>query len=446
MTECPIKVEIENLSEVKRKLRIEVPSAEVAQEVDRAYRELGKKARVKGFRPGKVPRSILELYYRKQVEQEASDNLVRRSLGEALKEKALEPVGLSWPEPPPQMVAGEDYRYSVELEVSPEFTVEDYLGLKLEAEEVAVTEEMVDERLEEIRQANALLRPLNESRAIQDGDFVILDYQGYFAGQAVAGAKAENIYLEVGAGKFNLDFEHQLLGLAPDAQTRFTVALPPDFFNPLLAGKVVDFEVKIHEVKEKVVADLDDTFAQSLGGNFQSVADLRRALQEDIIKVKGRERQARLESQVLDQLLARTLFEVPPSLIGQEQEGMFRDQWQRLEGQGLNLVGLDQEKMLDSMRPVAERRVRTRLLLEKIAAQEGLTIDDAELEQGLKEVAARSGRDPAQVRQFYQENQLLETLRRSLRDEKTLKLLLDKATVLAGGEAGAAEAASQEKN
>ncbi len=195
MTECPIKVEIENLSEVKRKLRIEVPSAEVAQEVDRAYRDLGKKAKVKGFRPGKAPRSILELYYKKQAEQEASDNLVRRSLGKVLREKALEPVAVIWPEPPPQVVAGEDYRYSVELEVSPEFTVEDYLGLKLEAEEVAVTEEMVDERLEEIRQANALLRPLNESRAIQDGDFVVLDYQGYFAGQPVAGAKAENIYL-----------------------------------------------------------------------------------------------------------------------------------------------------------------------------------------------------------------------------------------------------------
>ncbi len=446
MTECPIKVEIENLSEVKRKLRIEVPSAEVAREVDRAYRDLGKKAKVKGFRPGKVPRSILELYYRKQVEQEASDNLVRRSLGKALREKALEPVAVIWPEPPPQVVAGEDYRYSVELEVSPEFTVEDYLGLKLEAQEVAVTEEMVDERLEEIRQANALLRPLNESRAIQDGDFVVLDYQGHFAGQPVAGAKAENIYLEVGIGKFNLDFERQLLGLAPDAQTRFTVALPDDFFNPLVAGKVVEFAVKVHEVKEKVVADLNDTFAQSLGGNFQSLTDLRTALREDMIKVKERARQTKLESQVLDQLLARTPFEVPPSLIRQEQEGMLRDQWQRLESQGLNLAGLDQEKMLDSMRPVAERRVRARLLLGRLAVQEGLTIDDAELEQGLQQVAARSGRDPAQVRQFYQENQLLETLRHSLRDEKTLKLLLDKATVVAGEEAGALGAPVKESD
>ena len=108
---------------------------------------------------------------------------------------------------------------------------------------------------------------------------------------------------------------------------------------------------------------------------------------------------------------------------------MFREQWQRLESQGLNLAGVDQAKMLEALKPLAERRVRTRLLLEQIAAQEGVSIDEAELEQGLKEVAARSGRDAAQVRQFYQENQLLETLRRSLRDDKTMKLLLDKATV-----------------
>ena len=157
MTESALKVEMENLSEVKRKLTIEVPSTEVTQEVDRAYRELGKQAKVKGFRPGKVPRSILEMYYHKDIDHDVSETLVRRSLAEALKDKGLEAVNLSWPEPVPPVVAGEDYRYSVELEVTPEFTAEDYLGLKLEAPEVEVTDAEVEARLEEIRQAQ---RPL----------------------------------------------------------------------------------------------------------------------------------------------------------------------------------------------------------------------------------------------------------------------------------------------
>src|SRR4030042_4377248 len=170
MTESALKVEMENLSEVKRKLTIEVPSTEVTQAVDRAYRELAKKAKVKGFRPGKVPRSILEMYYHKDIDHDVSEILVRRSLGEALKDKGLEAINLSWPEPAPPVVAGEDYRYVVELEGAPEFTAEDYLALALQAPEVEVTDSEVDARLEEIRQANALVKPPAEERGVKEED------------------------------------------------------------------------------------------------------------------------------------------------------------------------------------------------------------------------------------------------------------------------------------
>lgn len=439
MTESAVKVEVEDLSAVTRKLRIEVPSAEVTQEVDRAYQKLGKQAKVKGFRPGKVPRSILELYYRKQVEQEVSEELVRRSLRDALKEKALDPVSLNWPEPLPAVVAGEDFRFSVEMEVPPEFKVENYQGLTLTVPEVEVTDTLVDTRLEEIRERNAILRPLAEPRGIQEGDYVALDYQGYFGGKALAEAKQENYLIEVGAARFNPDFENNLLGLMPEGESRFAVDLPKDFFHPLLAGKVIEFEVKIQAIKEKVVPDLDDAFAQSLGGNFQTLADLRVAVREDIIKGKERERQNLLENQALEQLLTAHAFEVPPSMIRQEQEDLLREQWQRLAQQGLNLAGLDQEKMLESMRPTVERRVRIRLLLERLALQEGITVDDAEVEAGLQRLAASTGRELAQVRQFYEENQLLGVFRRQLQDEKTVKIIVDQAQIVPAPEAEAQE-------
>jgi trigger factor len=439
MTESAVRVEVENLSPVKRKLRIEIPAAEVAQEVDRSYKKLGKQAKVKGFRPGKVPRSVLELYYRKQVEQEVSEELMRRSLGNALKEKSLEPVNLDWPEVLPPVVAGEDFRFSVEMEVPPEFQVENNQGLTLEAPPEEDIDALTEARLEEIRENNAILKPLEEPRPIQDGDYVALDYQVHFGGQPVPEGKQENFLLEVGAGRFNKDFEKELLGLAADADTRFTVDLPQDFFNPLLAGKTVDFEVKIQAVKEKVVPELDDDFAKNLGGNFQTVADLREAVREDIIKVKERERQGRLENQALDQLLAAHSFEVPPSMIRQEQEAMFREQWQRMMQHGINLQGLDQEKMLERMLPAAERRVRVNLLLERIAAQEGITVDDAELEEGVQRVAASTGRDEAQVRQLYEERQLFGILRRQLQDEKTLKFIVEKAEIVPASETGAQE-------
>jgi len=430
--ELDSNVQVENLSDIKRKLQIVVPSGEVAAEINRAYKDLGKRAKVKGFRPGKVPRSVLEMYYKKQVQEEVSEIIVRRSLGEALREASLEAVGFNWPEPLPPVIDGEDFRYQVEVEVPPEFTVENYQGLTLEDPGAEVTEEQVEARLEEIRENNATLQPIEEPRAAREGDFVVLDYQAYFAGEALPEGKADNTYMELGAGKFNLDFERQLLGLKPGSEARFAVDLPGDFFNPLLAGKTVDFEVKVHELKEKAAPELDDAFAQSLGGNFQTLADLRQAVREDIIKNRERERQGRLEEQVLDQLIANHSFEVPPSLIRQEQENLLRDQLQFMQQHGLNPEGLDLEGMLGRLKPKAERRVRVRLIFEKIAAQENVVLSEDELEEGLARIAERSGTTTPQARKFYEENNLMESLRMQLRDEKVMKFILDSATLEPG--------------
>ena len=445
MTESAVKVEIENLSEVKRKLKIEVPASEVTGEVDRAYRELGKKAKVKGFRPGKVPRSVLEMYYHKEIEQEVSDTLVRRSLAEVLKDKDLEPINLSWPEALPPVLAGQDFRYSVELEVTPKFTAVDYLGLKLEAPEVEVTDLEVDQRLDEIREHNARLQPPAEDRGIQAGDFVVLDYQGYFAGEPAEGAKAEGTIMEVGSGKFNADFERHLVGLKPGAEVpRFPVSLPDDFANPLIAGKTIEYQVKILEVKEKIVDAMDDAFAQKLGGNFQTVADLRTAVQEDIIKGKERERQAYLENQVADQFLAKHEFEVPPSLVLQEQENMLRDQMERFSQHGMDMAHMDTGKMAEVLKPMAERRVRVKLVLARIADQEGLSVDDAEVDAALARIAVHSGRDVDEVKKFYEERDLRGVLWRELLDDKTMKMVLEKAEISALA-ASAGEAAEEKE-
>ena len=440
MMELNSDIQMENLSDIKRKLQIVVPSTEVTAEFNRVYKDLGKRVKVKGFRPGKVPRSVLEMYYKKQVQEEVSDALVRRSLEDALKEKSLEAVGFNWPEPLPPVVSGEDFRYQVEVEVPPDFTAGNYRGLTLEDPGVEVTGEMVEARLEEIRQSNAMLEPLKEFRGAQAGDFVVLDYQGYFAGEALPEAKAENSYLEVGAGKFNPDFEKNLIGLTPGQESRFAVDLPQDFFNPLLAGKVIEFQVKIQEVKQKVVPELDDAFAQSLGGNFQTLADLRQAIRDDIIKSKERERQGRLEEQALDQLIAAHPFEAPPSLVRQEQEAILRDQVQYMQSQGVNLEGMDPGKMLEHLKPKAERRIRVRLIFDKIAAQENVALEEGELEAGLARIAERSHRTAAQVRQFYEENHLMDSLSKQLRDEKVMKLIVDAAELIPG-----AGAPSQEK-
>ena len=234
------------------------------------------------------------------------------------------------------------------------------------------------------------------------------------------------------------------MGLKAGAEVRFPVSLPADFANPLIAGKVIDFQVKVHEVKEKVVPELDDAFARNLGGNFQTLADLRTAVREDIITAKERERQAYLENQVADRLLARHQFEAPPSLIAQEQENMLRDQMDRFSQQGFNPSGMDTAKMLEVMKPMAERRVRVRLVLSRIADQENLAVDEAETDAALARIAVNNRRDVAEIKKFYEEHDLLGALRRTLLDDKTMKLLLDKAEITAAAAEVAGPAGEKE--
>jgi trigger factor len=180
---------------------------------------------------------------------------------------------------------------------------------------------------------------------------------------------------------------------------------------------------------------LDDAFAMSLGGKFQTMADLREAVRDDIIKGKERERQTRLEDQVLNRLIADHPFETPPTLLRQEQENLLRDQFQFMQGQGLKLEGLDVEQMLERLQPRAERRVRTRLIFDRIAAQESVTLEDQEADAALARLAEQSNRPLPEVRKFYQENNLMEGLRRQLRDEKVMRLILDAAQLTPEGQA-----------
>ncbi len=174
---------------------------------------------------------------------------------------------------------------------------------------------------------------------------------------------------------------------------------------------------------------MDDAFAKNLGGNFQNLDALREAVREDIIKGKERERQAILENQVQDQLLAKVSFEVPPSLLQEEQENIFREQWERLSQYGVKPEQMDHGKMLEAIKPMAERRTRVNLLLGQIAKQEGIEVDDAEVDATIARIAVHSGRDVNEVRKFYEERQLIGPLKRQLRDERTMKLLLDKAKI-----------------
>lgn len=423
-----LKIDVEETSPVIRKLTVAVASQEVDQKINNAYQVWGKKAKVKGFRPGKAPRPILQRYFGKQIEEEVSQELLRASLDEAIKEVKLHPVMIRFPDKIPPLVAGDDYRYAVEVEVNPDFTPQDYLGVQLHDVPVVVTDEMVDKRLNEIREHHAVLTPV-EDRPIQTGDWAIFDYETSINGEPVEGGRSENYFLEVGVHKFNPQVEDYLVGKSIGSQGELPVDLPDDFYNPLLAGRSVTFNLTIKDIQQREVPDLDDAFAQKLGGQFQTVVDLRDAVREDLTKQAEEKRRSDLREQMLTAILEKNSFEVPPALIRQEQEGMLREQMNLFQRRGLNVVGLDQDKMLAALAPMAERRTRSHLILAKIADAEGVDVNDADLDAGYEKIAAAVNDTPANVRRFYQENYLVTDLIRQIREDKTIDLLLDRANV-----------------
>lgn len=437
-----MEVKVEEISPVERKLSVAVPSQNVDKQMELAYRDWGKKAKVKGFRPGKVPRSILQRYYGKEIEEQVSQELFRQSLNEALDEAKLQPVMVKMPHNLPPLVPGDGFSYSVELEVPPEFTAKDYMNLDLESTPVVITEDMVDKRLEELRQGQATLEAISEERPIRNKDFVVLDYQAYENGVAVEGGGSENAYLEVGAGKLPADFENRLVGLQKDEEVTFAMDLPADFINPAIAGKSVEFKVKVLEIKQLAVPELDDAFAQSFSEEFKTLADLRQAVHLDLERRAERDDYEKLRQQAMDKIVQNNLVEVPPSLIRQEQERLVRQQLQLLEARGLNIAGLDPEKMLERVKEMAEKQTRINLILNKIATQEGLTVTDADLEAGYQRVAHQANDTLEMVKKIYQQRQLVDDFKSQIRAEKTVEFLINKANVTGAG--APTEAATEE--
>jgi len=279
-----MKVQIEKISPFERKIFFEIPSHVVSQEMESTYRALNRNVKLKGFRPGKVPRSILERYYKSQVEEEVVSKLIKDSYGKAVEEHHLFPVVA------PTVLdrtfgAGEDFKYTVTVEVKPEMAVEGYLGLEVEKETVSVSEEEVQARLKGLQDTHAQLKPLETERPIQEKDFVVLDFEGTLSGRPLEGWKVQDHLVEVGSKTLVGDLDMQLIGLSRNVEKDVSITLPEAYSKKELAGKAIDIHLRVKEVKEKILPRLDDEFAKDVG-NFNTLADLQARLRQTLEEEK----------------------------------------------------------------------------------------------------------------------------------------------------------------
>ena len=424
-----MNVNVEDISSIKKKVSIEISEDQVAKEVDSFYKDLGKKAKIKGFRPGKVPRNILERYFKDYVKAEVVQKLVQETYPTALSEANLQPVSNPMIDPG-EMESGKPFQYSVTIEVKPEIKLEEYLGLNVEGKKEEVKDEEVEERLKALQNLHANLKTIEEARPIQKGDFVIVDYEAKMDGKPLEEGKAIDFTVEVGSDRFIPAFEEKLIGLKSEEEREIEVLFPEDYGYKKWAGKTIAFHVKIKEIKEKILPILDDEFAKDLG-DYSSLEELKVKLKQEIEREKKLAFDRQLKDQMIDQLLQKSTFDVPESLVDEQAKTLVSDLKLRLAAQGMKIdsLGVSEEKLQSDYRETAMKQVRTFLILEKIAAQEGITVTDEEVEGRLREISERTRQKYDVVKRHYEKNGLIPEVKAGIMNEKTLNFLLEKANI-----------------
>jgi trigger factor len=424
-----MNINVEELSSIKKKVNVEIPGDQVAKEVDSFYKDLGKKAKIKGFRPGKVPRDILERHFKDYVKAEVIQKLIQETYPAALSETNLHPVSDPMIDPG-NLESGKSFQYSATVEVKPGIQLGEYLGLNIEGKKEETKDEEVEDRLKGLQDLHANLKTIPEGRPIQNGDFVIVDYEGRMDGKPLEEGKAVDMTVEVGSGRFIPAFEEKLVGLRLEEEREIEVSFPEDYGYKKWAGKTISFHVKIKEIKEKILPTLDDEFAKDLG-DYSSLEALKDKLRQDVEREKKLTLERQLKDQIVDQLLQKNPFEIPESLVEEQTKALVSDTKLRLAAQGIKIetLGVTEEKLREDYRKTATKQVRTFLILEKIADQEGVTVADEEVDDRLREVAERTRQNLDVVKRYYEKQGLVPEVKAGILSEKVLNLLLEKADI-----------------
>jgi len=425
-----MKTSVEEISSVKKKLLVEVEAEEVNRKLNEAYRNLGKRAKIRGFRRGKIPRKILEQYFGEQVVEDVARGLVSETLPVAVEETKAYPLSMPMVENE-ALRAGQNFRYAAIVEVKPVFELKDYTGLAVEKEAISVTDDDVNQQLEEIRRANGTLKSLEEQRGIQEEDYVVLEYEAFEAGKALEGVKAQNFMLRVGSHDFHPEFEKKLIGLRTGETEEIEVDFEEAYFHRGLAGKKASFRVKIVDVKVMELPELDDTFAESLGADFPDLETLKAKVKEELIAKEEKRIDRELKKRLLKKISDTVDFELPESLVESEIRFSIENVKQNLMriGGSMEKAGFTEAKLRQDFRPASEKRVKDLLILGEIARQNDLTISEPELLEGFKDLAERSGQEAEVLQRYYEAKQLTDAFKEKLLEEKTLNYLVKAANI-----------------
>jgi trigger factor len=444
-----MKVKVEDVSSVKKVLHIEIPQDTVVSELDLAYRHLKKNAKVKGFRPGKAPRSVLERLYKKDVQADVLSRLIQTSFADAIKETDFKVVGSPQVDPP-ELDATSPYLYDAIIEVNPELADISIKGLELKRTKYKVGDDEIAIQLEVLQQNMTKKVKIEEDRPVQEGDFIVIDYEGFKDGKPYAEtAKTENFTLKIGESTIAKDFDEQTIGMKAGESLEIVVNFPEDHFNDKLKNLSITFKITLHEIRKEEIPELDDAFAKSLGP-FETLEDLKNMIKENLTQGYEKRIEQELNEQIFKALIETTEFEVPEVLVEYELESIITDTERRLsyQNQSMEEVGLTREGLREQYRETADKQVRRHLILSKVVEQEKLELADEELEEGYADMAKSLNQPTEQIKAFYDQNkERLDFFKHTLLEKKAIRLIIDNSNIMdvepekvaANGADGAAE-------
>jgi trigger factor len=431
-----VKTEFIDVSETRKNLVVEIPSTVVDAEIDKVARDYSRAARIPGFRPGKVPPKVVRQRFRDQILHDVAHGLIPRAVDEALRERGVEPVNT--PDIRDVVVEeGQPLKFTASFETVPPIDPGDYSGLTLRQKDVAVADSAVDAALSRLQDRAARYEPV-EGRGIQNGDSVVLDLKRTAATRAEDGTpgasntdRHDNVTVDIGASANPPGFDQELIGLAADQAKTFEVHYPGDYAITELAGTTVTYEVHVKAIRSRVVPALDDELAKDLG-SFDSLEALRTQVRADLEHEARHEAEREVRADLLRQLASRVSFDVPASLVDREIDRRVEEFVRRLVEQQIDptKTNVNWEEFRERQRDAAVESVRSALVLDEIARRDAVAPTAQEIDGEIERYAERSGRTAAAVRARLEKEGGLARLYTGLRREKTMELLLSKATIL----------------
>lgn len=425
---------VEQVNDHTVRLTVTVPAADVDSAIAHAYRKVAKGVKIPGFRPGKAPRNVVDTHVgREAVIGEAQEAVLDESYPKAIEAEHIKPIARPEAEPLDELLEGAEYTYTVTVEVKPQLTVSSYEGISVTVPPAEASEREVDAQIEHTRERFASLEPV-EGRGIQDGDFALLSFTGTLDGEEYEGNVVEKYLYEIGKGLMPSDFDRGLMGLEPGSEAHIEFEVPAGTDNEEFVGKTAAFDVTVHEIKAKVLPELDDEFAESVGG-FDTFEELKADVKAKLDEAKATGRARSLERAVRTVLAERLEGEVPDAMVQARRSSVFGDFVAGLQSRGMDFdqyaqaTGYDTERILKDIEEQSAVMVREELALEALFRALGMEVTEEDIDEEIGRFAEAAEMDVDEVRSRWDESNAIEMLTEGIMHRKAVQWLMDPANV-----------------